>query len=25
VEVELLLTGVREDIKSNKIHIYIPV
>ena len=25
VEVELLLIGVREDINSNKIHIYIPV
>jgi hypothetical protein len=24
-EVELLLAGVREDIRSNKIHIYIPV
>jgi len=24
-EVELLLVGVREDIKSNRIHIYIPV
>ena len=25
VEVELLLMGVRNDIKSNRIHIYIPV
>ncbi len=24
-EVELLLVGVRQDIKSNQIHIYIPV
>lgn len=24
-EVEVLLVGVREDIRSNKIHIYIPV
>lgn len=24
-EVEVLLAGVRDDIKSNKIHIYIPV
>jgi hypothetical protein len=24
-EIELLLVGVRNDIKSNKIHIYIPV
>jgi hypothetical protein len=24
-EIELLLVGVREDIKSNRIHVYIPV
>ncbi len=24
-EVEKLLVGVREDIKSNKIHVYVPV
>jgi hypothetical protein len=24
-EIELLLVGVREDIKSNRIHVYIPM